>query len=53
MVYNSKTLEKCHELTDSGKREYQKMLERAADDILFRSKHPFKWFFIRILGFFR
>jgi hypothetical protein len=53
MVYYSKTLEICHGLTEKGEEEYQKMLEQVADDILFRSKHPFKWFFGRILEFFR
>ena len=53
MVYYSKTLEICHGLTKKGEEEYRKMLERAADDILFKSKHPFKWIFMRILEFFR
>ena len=53
MVYYSKTLEICHRLTKKGEEEYRKMLEQVADDILFRSKHPFKWIFRRILEFFR
>lgn len=52
MVYYSKTLEVCHPLTKRGEEAYRKMLEEAADDILFRSKHPIKWLFGRILEFF-
>lgn len=52
MVYYSKTLETLHELTEQGKVEYQKMLDAAADDILFRAQHPIKWLFSRILSFF-
>lgn len=48
MVYDSETLEALHELTDDGAVEYKKMLEAAADDILYRSEHPFRWFTERV-----
>ena len=48
MVYNSKTYQICHKLTKKGEVAYRKMLEKAADEILFKHQHPFKWFFQKI-----
>jgi len=48
MVYDSETLEVLHGLTERGETEYRKMLETAADDILYRSEHPFRWFAERV-----
>ena len=48
MVYDSETLEVLHGLTEQGETEYRKMLEAAADDILYRSEHPFRWFAERV-----
>ena len=42
MVYETKTLELCHGLTEAGEKEYHIMLERKADEMLFKHKHPFK-----------
>ncbi len=43
MVYDSKTYVCLHKLTDKGKENYEAMLEAAADEILFRHQHPFRW----------
>lgn len=43
MVYDTETLEALHGLTEEGEVEYRKMLERAADELLFKSQHPVKW----------
>ena len=48
MVYDTKTLKPLHPLTEEGKQAYAQMLERAADEILFKSKHPFKYWTRRI-----
>ena len=48
MVYYTDTLEPCHELTEKGKEEYRRMLELAADEILFKSKHPVKYWLQRL-----
>ena len=43
MVYYTDTYVLCHELTEEGKELYQKLLEAAADEILFKHEHPVKW----------
>ena len=48
MVYDTKTLEPCHALTKQGENEYRLMLELKADEILFRAKHPIKYWWHRI-----
>lgn len=48
MVYDTSTREALHPLTDAGHEEYRKMLEREADEILFSSLHPFKYWGRRI-----
>lgn len=53
MVYTSDKFEPCHGLTETGKAEYEKLLERAADEILFRHAHPIKYALARIAEFFR
>lgn len=52
MVYESKSLMLCHEPTEAGRDEYQRLLEAEADAILFRAQHPFRWFWRKIAGFF-
>lgn len=42
MVYNTKTFEILHELTEDGMIAYQKMLEEEADKILYKKDHPVK-----------
>ena len=39
-------------LTEEGKRNYQKFLEDRADEIIYKSEHPFRYFFGKILDFF-
>lgn len=53
MVYNEKTLEPCHSLTEVGEKEYRLMLEMRADEILYMSKHPLKYWAQRIYNFFK
>ena len=52
MVIDNKELKPLHELTEEGKRNYQKFLEDRADEIIYKSEHPFKYFFGKILDFF-
>ena len=48
MVYYAKTFELLHELTEDGEKAYQKMLEFAADELLFKHKHPIKYWWQRL-----
>ena len=48
MVYDAKTFEILHGLTNEGEENYHKMLEEKADEILFKHQHPFKWMLIKI-----
>lgn len=48
MVYNSKTFEICHKLTEEGKEAYRKLLEKEADEILFKKFHPFLYIISKI-----
>lgn len=50
MVYNTKTFEILHSLTENGEQHYREMLESKANECLFRSKHPFKYWFNRIFN---
>ena len=43
MVYNEKTLKLYHSLTEKGEKEYYLMLEKKADEILYKAKHPLKY----------
>lgn len=52
MVIDNKELKPLHELTEEGKRNYQKFLEDRADEIIYKSEHPFKYLFGKILDFF-
>lgn len=45
MVYYEKTLEPLHELTPLGRETYIKLLELRADEILFKHKHPVRYWF--------
>lgn len=45
MVYDTKTLEPLHGLTEQGIISYQMLLGRKADEILFRHKHPIRYWF--------
>lgn len=47
MVYYTNTLEPLHGLTKFGKEMYKKLLEQRADEILFKSKHPIKYWWQR------
>lgn len=49
MVYDEKTLQAMHPLTEEGQKAYSEMLERKADEILYRHKHPFKYLIRKIL----
>lgn len=40
MVYNSKTFEIYHKLTEEGEIAYKDMLEKEADKILYKNEHP-------------
>ena len=42
MAYDEKTLKPLHKLTERGKIEYELMLERKADEILYKHDHPVK-----------
>ena len=50
MAYDEKTLQPLHALTERGVEEYHRLLERKADEILYRHSHPVKYFFRKILG---
>ena len=43
-----KNLNPLHPLTGIGRERYQQMLERAADEIIFKHKHPLKWIVLKI-----
>lgn len=48
MVYDEDTLEPLHCLTEEGEELHWKLLERKADEILFKHKHPFKYWIQRL-----
>ena len=48
MVYETKTLELCHDLSGDGEMAYRHMLELKADELLFKSKHPVRYWLQRI-----
>ena len=43
MVYNSETNKPLHKMTEEGEDAYRLMLELKADEILFKAKHPVKY----------
>ena len=47
MAYETDTLELAHALSEKGEEEYRLLLELRADEILFKAKHPFKYWFQR------
>ena len=53
MAYDTKTLELAHALSEKGEEEYRLLLELMADEILFKSKHPFKYWFRRFMNWVR
>lgn len=48
MVYDKETLEPLHPLTKEGEEAYRLMLEWKADEILFKNKHPFRYWIQRL-----
>ena len=48
MVYDSKTFQNLHQLTDIGLENYRDMLEKEADRILFKHEHPFKYWWQKL-----
>jgi hypothetical protein len=52
MVYDTNNLEVLHPLTEKGLKEYRQFLEKEADMILFKHKHPFRYMFMKIKTFF-
>ena len=48
MVYSNDTLEICHELTELGINAYSLILQMKADEILFKAKHPIKYWVQRL-----
>lgn len=48
MVYSNDTLETCHELTELGINAYSLILQMKADEILFKAKHPIKYWVQRL-----
>lgn len=48
MVYYKDTLEPLHNLTEQGEELLKQLLEQRADEILFKHKHPIKYWFQRL-----
>lgn len=53
MAFDKDTLEILHNLTKEGQERYQDMLEKKADEIIFKSKHPLKWAMQELSKFFK
>ena len=53
MVYETKTMDPCHGLTQEGADMYRLMLELKADEILFKAKHPIRYWFQRLSNWWR
>ena len=53
MAYYTDTLKPCHRLTKEGEEAYRLMLELKADEILFKAKHPIRYWLQRMMNFFR
>ena len=43
MVYETDTYVLCHQLAESARDAYSKILEDAASEILYKNEHPLKW----------
>ena len=41
-------LKPLHELTEEGKKNYSDLLEKGADEILFKHQHPLKWVVLKV-----
>ena len=52
MVIDPETLETLHPLSEEGKIAYDNFLLRRADEMIFKSTHPFLWIIHSILDFF-
>lgn len=50
MAYETDTLELAHALSEKGEEEYRLLLELRADEILFKAKHPFKYWIQRLVN---
>ena len=48
-----KDLKPLHKLSRSGEEQYREMLEKEADEILFKHKHPFKWAMQKVKDLFK
>ena len=48
MVYDSKTFQNLHNLTEEGLENYRNMLENEADMILLRHEHPFAYWWRKV-----
>ena len=48
MVYETHTKQVVHALTEKGKEAYRLLLELKADEILFKAKHPVKYWLQRL-----
>ena len=48
MAYISDTLEPCHGLSEKGEEAYRRLLELKADEILFKAKHPIRYWWQRL-----
>ena len=53
MVYETKTNRVTHSLTDKGEEAYRLLLELKADEILFKAKHPVKYWLQRLRNFWK
>ena len=52
MVYDLETFAVLHRLTPEGEKRYRQFLEDKGTEIIFRSEHPVRYWFGRIIGFF-
>ena len=52
MVIDPETLEPLHPLSEEGKTAYDNFLLHRADEIIFKSTHPFLWIIHSILNLF-
>ena len=53
MAYFTDTLEPCHRLSDEGEMHLRMLLELKADEILFKHKHPIRYWLQRFVNLLR
>ena len=53
MVYYKDTLQPLHQLTLAGQETYETILAVKADEILFKHKHPIKYWWQRLMNLLR